>query len=180
MNLFALVIAVLTATCIAACAAPLPAPGSPAVGSRAVPAAPRSEPQDAAIAVSAPQPSLSFPGSDGLRHVEYDLIVANTTATPAALTVVEVLALVGLRDDPAGVPFVLTAVGLAATVVGPLLMSSRLAEPNYEVILAWDPRAVPDDWLVARAQYFRLNWIRAGLTWTALALFLAAAYLHLS
>ena len=96
------------------------------------------------------------------------------------LLLAPVLALVGLRRDPAGLPFVLTAVGLAATVVGPLLMSSRLAEPNYEVILGWDPRAVPDDWLVARARYFRLNWIRAGLTWTALGLFLAAAYLHLS
>lgn len=91
-----------------------------------------------------------------------------------------VLALVGLRHDPAGPPFVLAAVGLAATVVGTLLMSNRLAEPHYEVILGWDPKAVPDDWLVARARYFRLNWIRAGLTWAALGLLLAATYLHLS
>ena len=35
-------------------------------------------------------PPLSVPGSDGRQHVEYDLVVANTAATPVALTVVEV------------------------------------------------------------------------------------------
>jgi hypothetical protein len=89
-----------------------------------------------------------------------------------------VVALVGLWSEAGSAPFLLTAAGLAATVAGPLLMSSRLAEPNYTVILGWDPADVPADWLVARARYFRLNWIRAALTWLALVLFVTAAYFH--
>jgi hypothetical protein len=89
-----------------------------------------------------------------------------------------VVALVGLWSEAGSAPFLLTAAGLAATIGGPLLVSSRLAEPNYAVILCWDPDDVPADWLVARARYFRLNWIRAVLTWLALVLFVAAACLH--
>lgn len=46
------------------------------------------------------------------------------------LVVGPVLALVGLRDDPTGAPFVLTALGLVLTVTGPLLVSMLLAEPT--------------------------------------------------
>jgi hypothetical protein len=95
-----------------------------------------------------------------------------------ALVCSPVVALVGLRGDAGSAPFVLTALGLAAVVAGPLLMSRFLAEPNYAVILGWDPAAVPDDWRTARARYFRLNWIRGALTWLALALFVTAAYSH--
>jgi len=91
-----------------------------------------------------------------------------------------VLALIGLRAQVSSAPFVLTALGLAATIAGPLLGSRLLAEPNYDVILGWDPQAVPDDWLVARARYFRFNWVRGWLTWIAFALFAAATYLHLT
>ena len=105
VKLSALLIAVLTATGILACAPPPATPASPAVGSNALPPGPRSEPQDAAITVSAPHPPMSVPGSDGRQHVEYDLVVTNTAATPAALTVVEVRAADGrlvLRlDGPA-------------------------------------------------------------------------------
>lgn len=97
-----------------------------------------------------------------------------------ALFLTPILALVGLRDDPSGAPFILTAAGFAATVTGPLLTSKFLAEPNYEVILGWDPDAVPSDWRIARARYFRLNWIRGALTWTAFGLFLTAAFLYYS
>lgn len=97
-----------------------------------------------------------------------------------ALFLGPIVALVGLRDDPSGAPFVLTAAALAATVAGPLLTSKFLAEPNYDVILRWDPDAVPSDWRIAWARYFRLNWIRAALTWIAFGLFLAAAFLHYS
>lgn len=31
------------------------------------------------------------------------------------------------------------------------------------------------DWTIARRRHFRLNWIRAALTWSAFALFVAAA-----
>ena len=95
------------------------------------------------------------------------------------LLVAPVVALVGLWSQHTGAPFVLTAVGLALTVVGPLVTSRYAAEPDYEIILAWDPGAVPREWTVARGRYFRLNWIRAALTWSAFAVFVAAAYLHL-
>lgn len=96
------------------------------------------------------------------------------------LVVGPVIALIGLGSDPSGAPFVLTAIGLGLTLAGPLLISNRLAEPNYDVILGWDPAAVPDDWRATRHRYFALNWIRAGFTWVAFALFLAAAYLYLT
>lgn len=97
----------------------------------------------------------------------------------SALLLAPVAALVGLWHQPTEAPFVLTAIGLSAVVAGPLLTSRYLAEPNYEIILDWDAESVPADWRTVRATYFRLNWIRAVLTWSAFALFLAAAYLHL-
>lgn len=93
----------------------------------------------------------------------------------AAMVVAPVVALVGLR----GAPFVLTALALAAVVAGPLLTSRYGAEPNYEVILAWDPAAPPPDWREVRARYLRLNWIRGAATWTALVLLLVATWLEL-
>ena len=101
------------------------------------------------------------------------LLVAGLVLTPIG-------ALVGLRGEPTGWPFVLTALGLLLTVAGPLLVSRFVAEPNYDVILGWDPAALPTDWRTARRRYFAVNWIRAGLTWAAFALFLAATYLYLS
>ena len=89
------------------------------------------------------------------------------------MVVAPVVALVTL-DDRGDAPFILTAVGLAFTVAGPLLVSNRLAEPNYDVMLAWDPDAMPAGWEATRTRYFTLNWIRAVATWAAFALFLAA------
>lgn len=77
VGLSAFVVAVLTAT------------ASAAVGP--LPPVPRSEPQHAAIAVAATGVPLSVPGSDGRQHVEYDLVATSTSATPATLTLVEVL-----------------------------------------------------------------------------------------
>ena len=88
------------------------------------------------------------------------------------MVVAPTVALVGLGDDPGATPFVLTALGLVRTVAGPLLVSNRLAEPNYDVLLAWDPDAMPRR--SGRHRYFALNWIRAGATWAAFGLFLAA------
>jgi hypothetical protein len=85
-----------------------------------------------------------------------------------------VVALVVLGGDASDTPFVLTAIGLALTVAGPLLVSSRLAEPNYDVMLSWDPEALPDEWEARRRRYFALNWIRFVATLAAFALFLAA------
>ena len=83
-------------------------------------------------------------------------------------------ALLALRSGTTA--YTLTALGLAACVAGPLLASRLLAEPNYDVMLAWDPDAVPADWQATRRYYFRLNWLRAVATWAAFALFAAAAY----
>ena len=90
------------------------------------------------------------------------------------MVVAPVVALIALSDDPGQARFVLTAVGLALTVAGPLLVSNRLAEPNYDVMLAWDPAAPPAGWQATRRRYFTLDWVRAAATWTAFALFLAA------
>src|SRR3712207_3847256 len=56
------------------------------------------------------------------------------------LIVAPIVALVGLRDDPTSLPFLLTALGLAVDLAGPLLISRFLAEPNYDLILRWDPQ----------------------------------------
>ena len=96
------------------------------------------------------------------------------------LVVGPAMALVGLRGDPTGAPFVLTAIGFALTISGPVLISRYAVEPNYDVIIGWNPAAVPDDWQTVRARYFALNWIRGGLNWTAFALFLAATHAHLT
>jgi len=92
-----------------------------------------------------------------------------------ALVAAPITALIGMGGDQAReTVFILTAAGLALTVSGPLLVSNRLAAPNYDEILSWDPQAVPEGWEAARARYFKLNWIRAGATWAALAFFVAA------
>ena len=97
-----------------------------------------------------------------------------------ALLIAPIISLVGLWDQPRSAPFILTAIGYAAIVVGPLLTSRFMAEPNYDVILAWDPEAVPSDWLAVRRKYFRLNWLRGALTWSALGLFVAATYVYIA
>ena len=68
----------------------------------------------------------------------------------SALLFGPVVALVGLWREPTQPPFVLTAVGLAAVVAGPLLTSRYLAEPNCEIILSWDPESMPADWRTVR------------------------------
>ena len=63
---------------------------------------------------------------------------------------------------------------IASVVFAGLLVSNRLAEPNYDRMLAWNPDHMPDEWQAVRRYYFRLNWIRAAATWTSFGLFLAA------
>jgi hypothetical protein len=82
-------------------------------------------------------------------------------------------------DDAGGTAFVLTAIGLVVAFAGAILVSNRLAEPNYDRMLAWDPAHMPDDWQEVRSYYFRLNWIRAVATWTSFGLFLAALVIAL-
>jgi hypothetical protein len=46
--------------------------------------------------------------------------------------------------------------------------------PTYNVILAWDPEAMPANWEAGRRRYFTINWIQLAVTWSAFALFLLA------
>jgi hypothetical protein len=95
-------------------------------------------------------------------------------AAVVGMIVAPVVALVALWDDPGSASFILAAIGLLLTIAGPLLVSSRLAEPNYDVLLSWDPDAMPADWQAGRHRYFTYNWIRFAATWAAFAAFFAA------
>ena len=95
------------------------------------------------------------------------------------LLVAPALAIASLWDDKGSAPFLLTATGLALVLAGPFAVSRFLAEPNYDVIMRWQPDRLPADWTVARRRYFLLNWLRGALTWSALALFAAAAWIEL-
>ncbi len=90
------------------------------------------------------------------------------------MAIAPIVALVTLWDDPGSAPFVLTAIGLAAVIVGVYIISNVWKNPHYDVMLAWDPEAMPADWEAGRRRYLALNWIQAAATWTAFALFLLA------
>jgi hypothetical protein len=90
------------------------------------------------------------------------------------MAIAPIVALITLWDDPGSAAFVLTAIGLGFVVVGVYVVSNRLKERHYDVMLAWDPGAMPADWEAGRRRYFALNWIQAAASWTAFALFLLA------
>jgi hypothetical protein len=85
-----------------------------------------------------------------------------------------IVALVLLWDDPGSTSFVLTAIGLGIAIVGIWIVSNAWKTPTYNLILAWDPEALPADWEAGRRRYFAINWIQLAVTWTAFGLFLAA------
>jgi hypothetical protein len=85
-----------------------------------------------------------------------------------------VVALVLLWDDPGSTSFVLTALGLGISIVGIWIVSNAWKTPTYNMILAWDPEAMPADWEAGRQRYFAINWIQLAVTWAAFALFLVA------
>ena len=61
-------------------------------------ATPASQPTDrelTAIVVSAIGGPIGVPGSDGLQHIEYDLVVTNVFSSPVLLSTIEVLTLDG-------------------------------------------------------------------------------------
>jgi hypothetical protein len=90
------------------------------------------------------------------------------------MAVAPAVALVTLRADMTAAPFVLTAIGLAIVVVAVYVVSNVLKEPLYDVMLAWDPDAMPPSWEVGRRRYFAINWIQMATTWTVFLLFLLA------
>jgi hypothetical protein len=85
-----------------------------------------------------------------------------------------ILALVLLWDDPGSTSFILTAIGLGLVLVGIWLVSNVWKTPTYNMILSWNPDALPADWEVVRRRYFTINWIQLVTTWAAFVLFLVA------
>jgi hypothetical protein len=84
------------------------------------------------------------------------------------------VALVLLWDDLGSTSFVLTAIGLGVVIVGVWIVANVWKEPHYDVILAWDPEAMPADWEAGRRRYFTINWIQFATTWAAFALLLVS------
>jgi hypothetical protein len=85
-----------------------------------------------------------------------------------------IVALVLLWEDLGSTSFVLTAIGLGIVIVGVYVVANVWKEPHYDVILAWDPEALPADWEVGRWRYFAINWVQFVTTWTVFVLFLLA------
>ncbi len=61
------------------------------------------------------------------------------------MAVAPIVALVLLWDDRSSASFVLTAIGLGFVIVGVYVVSNVWKEPHYDVMLAWDPDALPAD-----------------------------------
>jgi len=85
-----------------------------------------------------------------------------------------IVAIVLLWDESGSTSFVLTAIGLAIVIFGVYVVANVWKEPHYDVMLAWDPDALPPDWESGRRRYFRINWVQFATTWAAFALFLVA------
>ena len=85
-----------------------------------------------------------------------------------------IIALIMLWDDPGSTSFILTAIALAIVIGGVLIVSNVWKTPTYNVILAWDPEALPADWEAGRQRYLTINWIQLAVTWSAFALYLLA------
>ena len=90
------------------------------------------------------------------------------------MAVAPVVALVALWGEWSSASFVLTVIGLALVIIGVYIVSNVWKEPQYDVILGWDPDELPADWEAGRRRYFTINWIQFATTWTAFALFLIA------
>jgi hypothetical protein len=93
------------------------------------------------------------------------------------MAIAPIVALVALWGDWSSAPFVLTAIGLAIVIVGVYVVSNVWKEPLYDVMLAWNPEAMPAGWEAVRRRYFAINWIQLVSTWTVFGLFLAAVIL---
>jgi hypothetical protein len=85
-----------------------------------------------------------------------------------------IVALVLLWDDPGSTSFIVTAIGLGIVLVGIWLVSNVWKTPTYDMILSWNPDALPADWEAVRGRYFTINWVQLVTTWAAFALFLVA------
>ena len=109
-----------------------------------------------------------------LRYADHGLGKAFNYAWSLGMFIGPIVALVLLWDDRGSTSFVLTAIGLGIVLVGVIIVSNVWKTPAYNVILAWDPEALPADWEAGRRRYFAINWIQLAVTWSAFALFLLA------
>jgi len=109
-----------------------------------------------------------------LRYADHSWGKVFNYAWSLGITIGPIVALVLLGDDPGSTSFVLTAIGLVIVIVGVDVVSNVWKTPTYNVILAWDPDALPADWEAGRRRYFTINWIQLAVTWSAFALFLVA------
>ena len=109
-----------------------------------------------------------------LRYADHSWGKVFNYAWSLGMTIGPIVALVLLGDDPGSTSFVLTAIGLVIVIVGVDVVSNVWKTPTYNVILAWDPDALPADWEAGRRRYFTINWIQLAVTWAAFALFLVA------
>jgi hypothetical protein len=109
-----------------------------------------------------------------LRYAEKGSGKAFNYAWSLGMGIGPIVALVLLWDDAGSAAFVLTAIGLGVVLVGVYVVSNAWKEPQYKVILGWNPDALPPDWEAGRRRYLTINLIQLVTTWTALALFLLA------
>ena len=109
-----------------------------------------------------------------LRYAGHSWGKAYNFAWSIGMTIGPIVALVLLWDDRGSTSFVLTAIGLGIVIVGVLIVSNVWKTPTYNVILGWDPEALPANWEAGRRRYFTINWIQLAVTWSACALFLLA------
>ena len=109
-----------------------------------------------------------------LSYADHGLGKVYNYAWSLGMSVGPAVALVFLWDDRGSTSFVLTAIGLGVVLVGVYVVSNVWKEPEYKVILGWNPDALPADWQEGRRRYFAINWVQLVTTWTALALFLIA------
>jgi murein DD-endopeptidase MepM/ murein hydrolase activator NlpD len=68
---------------------------APVTAQEATPVSPPTERQLTAIVVSAIGGPIGVPGSDGLQHIEYDLVVTNVFSAPVTLSTIDVITLEG-------------------------------------------------------------------------------------
>ena len=109
---------------------------------------------------------LQFAGHSRGRVFNYAWSLGMTLGPAAALVL--------LADDPGSTSFILTAIALAIVIGGVLVISNVWKTPTYNVILGWDPEAMPADWVAVRQRYFLINWIQLATTWVVFALLLVA------
>ena len=109
-----------------------------------------------------------------LRYADHGLGKVYNLAWSLGMFLGPIVALVLLWDDRGSTSFVLTAIGLVIVFVGVIIVSNVWKTPTYNLILAWDPEALPADWEAGRRRYFTINWIQLAATWSAFALFLVA------